>query len=183
MKLVQNALKVIFDSQMEDGTWRKGEPIFISGAAVTNNHSGSSDSDSDSGSDGGSGSGTDSDRSSSSNNNNKQRDIGNSYVFFFDIIEVTYLLHLPIPHYLILDYYLPNDVYYVVCHQSTDTLYQLFPPPPIYSLHQALMESIASKQPELLSPYLHNLERCVLWAETNVAEEMLPLECDQETNR
>ena len=45
------------------------------------------------------------------------------------------------------------------------------------------MESIASKQPELLSPYLHNLERCVLWAETNVAEEMLPLECDQETNR
>ena len=87
MKLVQNALKVIFDSQMEDGTWRKGEPIFISGAAVTNNHSGSSDSDSGSGSDGGSSSGSD---SGSSNNNNKQRDIGNSYVFFFDIIEVTY---------------------------------------------------------------------------------------------
>ena len=80
MKLVQNALKVIFDSQMEDGTWRKGEPIFISGAAVTAN-TGHTVSNSGSGSGGG---GAD----SGSNNNNKQRDIGNSYVFFFDIIEV-----------------------------------------------------------------------------------------------
>ena len=119
---------------MEDGTWRKGEPIFVSGAANTGT-SGSSSSGSSSGGGSGSSSGSGSGNNNyNNNNNNNLRDIGNSYVFFFDIIE-------------------------------------------------ALMESMAVKQPELLSPYLRNLERCVLWAETNVAEEMLPNECDRETNR
>ena len=50
MKLIKSALDIIFSVQSEDGTWRKGEPIF-----------------------------TQSDRGSN-------RDIGNSYVFFFDMI-------------------------------------------------------------------------------------------------
>ena len=51
------------------------------------------------------------------------------------------------------------------------------------TVDQALMESMAVDHPELLSPYLRHLERCLLWAETNVAEEMLPNVCDEETNR
>lgn len=50
IKLVQKALEVIFSVQSDDGTWRKGEPIFT--------------------------------QSTSGNN----RDIGNWYVFFFDLI-------------------------------------------------------------------------------------------------
>lgn len=53
IKLVTSALKVIFDNQAEDGTWRKGEPILGKG-----------------------------DNSTREGN----RDIGNSYVFFFDLI-------------------------------------------------------------------------------------------------
>ena len=58
IKLIEAALAIIFESQNEDGTWSKGEPI-----------------------EGG---------TSSSNNNsiggNKRRDIGNSYVFFVDML-------------------------------------------------------------------------------------------------
>eukprot|EP01041_Mallomonas_annulata_P009233 gene9233-19148_t len=50
IKLVKAALAIIFNSQAEDGTWRKGEPIF------TQNELGN------------------------------KRDIGNSYVFFFELI-------------------------------------------------------------------------------------------------
>ena len=66
---------MIFDSQMEDGTWRKGEPIFVSGAATTATTT-TNNSNSNSGG------------SSGSSSNSGSRDIGNSYVFFFDIIEV-----------------------------------------------------------------------------------------------
>jgi hypothetical protein len=48
--LVRSALKVIFDAQFKDGTWRKGEAIKTKGGT------------------------------------NAKRDIGNSYVFFFDIV-------------------------------------------------------------------------------------------------
>lgn len=95
IKLVKSALQVIFGQQSSDGTWRKGEPIFKTGAS---------------------------------------RDIGNSYVFFFDLIG-------------------------------------------------CLLGPLAQAQPDLLSPYLPNFERCLSWAETNILEEMLPDVCDPVTGR
>ena len=65
IKLVKKALDLIFKCQASDGTWRKGEPIF--------NPADSSSSPSSS--------------SSSSNiEPSAVRDIGNSYVFFFDMV-------------------------------------------------------------------------------------------------
>lgn len=81
INLVQAALRIIFEQQAHDGTWRKGEPISSVGESKKN--------------------------------------IGNSYVFFFDLVE-------------------------------------------------SIIEPIAEKQPDLLIPYLDNLERCIAWAEDNV---------------
>ena len=69
IKLIKKALELIFQCQATDGTWRKGEPIF---------------NPADSGSDR-----TSSSSSSSSSSNIEPsaiRDIGNSYVFFFDMV-------------------------------------------------------------------------------------------------
>jgi hypothetical protein len=68
------------------------------------------------------------------NGANSSRDIGNNYVFFFDLLG-------------------------------------------------SLLNSIGLKQPTLLAPYLHNLERCVEWAETNIQQEMLPEQIDERTGR
>eukprot|EP01038_Epipyxis_sp_PR26KG_P004845 gene4845-6792_t len=98
IKLVEQALKVIFESQSTDGTWSKGEPINKIGES------------------------------------NSNRDIGNNYVFFFDMIS-------------------------------------------------SIIESIGETQPELLTPYIGHLERSILWAESNIQEEMLPDKIDPITNR
>lgn len=66
--------------------------------------------------------------------NNGKRDIGNSYVFFFDLVG-------------------------------------------------SIVMSISPTNPELLAPYLPELERCVSWAEANVISEMMADECDPVTNR
>lgn len=55
IKLIKSALKILFDSQMLDGTWRKGEPIFS-----LNDYS--------------------------SSGTSTKRDIGNSYVYFLDMV-------------------------------------------------------------------------------------------------
>lgn len=74
VKLLQSALEIIFQSQLPDGTWRKGEPVVSKG--VTN--------DSRSG-----------------------RDIGNSYVFFLDMIAMLVeALQPEYPH--LLASYVPN---------------------------------------------------------------------------
>ena len=46
-----------------------------------------------------------------------------------------------------------------------------------------MLNSVALSQPNLFSPYLENLERCLNWANTNVLEEVLPDFCDSLTNR
>ena len=78
---------MVFASQAPDGTWRKGEPIFASGEAVASSTNA-----------GGPGptataAATTTSTSSSSVNSGTaassggKRDIGNSYVFFYDIVE------------------------------------------------------------------------------------------------
>ena len=62
------------------------------------------------------------------------RDIGNSYVFFFDLIG-------------------------------------------------SILGPMADKDPFLIAPYLPQLERCLLWAESNILEEMLGDNCDPVSNR
>lgn len=112
MKLVAKALSIFFSSQAADGTWEKGEPIFNPGDLDSKFHS----------------------NSSSSSTSGVGRDIGNSYVFFFDILG-------------------------------------------------SLLRSIGRNNPDLLVPYLENFEKAVEWAEVNVIREMLPENCDPNTNR
>ena len=47
----------------------------------------------------------------------------------------------------------------------------------------SLLRSIGRNNPDLLVPYLENFERGVKWAEGNVIREMLPENCDPNTNR
>lgn len=70
LKLVISALEIVFASQTADGTWRKGEPIFARGVTGTGMgvSSGSSSS------------------SSSSSSSAFSREVGNSFVFFMDLI-------------------------------------------------------------------------------------------------
>ncbi len=84
----------MFASQAQDGTWRKGEPIFSSGEAVGSGSTSSSSYSSGTSTSSSSSSGTSTSTGSSVGENGtgaassgKSRDIGNSYVFFFDIIE------------------------------------------------------------------------------------------------
>jgi hypothetical protein len=43
-----------------------------------------------------------------------------------------------------------------------------------FDLLGCLLGPMAEKEPALFAPYLKNMERCLLWAETNVLEEMMP---------
>jgi hypothetical protein len=77
---------VVFASQAPDGTWRKGEPIFASGEAVA--------SSTNAGGPGPTATATKATTTSSSSgtsgtaaSSGGKRDIGNSYVFFYDIVE------------------------------------------------------------------------------------------------
>jgi len=97
LKLVKASLEVIFACQADDGTWRKGEPIF-------------------------------------SKADKSMRDIGNSYVFFFDLLG-------------------------------------------------SILETMAEKDPFLIAPYLSQLEKCLVYAEANILEEMLGDVCDPVSNR
>lgn len=97
LKLVKASLEVIFNSQADDGTWRKGEPI-------------------------------------NSKADKSMRDIGNNYVFFFDLVG-------------------------------------------------SLLGTMAEKDPFLIAPYLPQLEKCLMYAESNILEEMLGDVCDPVSNR
>jgi hypothetical protein len=110
INLVIKALDILFSSQSADGTWPKGEPIFNPGDLDSKMSNFS--------------------RSTSGIG----RDIGNSYVFFFDILG-------------------------------------------------SLLRTIGRKDPHLLALHLENFERGLKWAEDNVIREMLPENCDPDTNR
>jgi hypothetical protein len=92
MKIVEKSLKILFDSQAKDGTWRKGEPINI---RATNSADMASDTTS--------------------------RDIGNSYVFFFDLLEAL-TSAMGSSHPELLAPYLPNFERYVT--EQTWLLYR-----------------------------------------------------------
>ena len=69
IKLIKKALDLIFKCQATDGTWRKGEPIFNPADSSSGESSSSSSS-----------------TPSSNIEPSATRDIGNSYVFFFDMV-------------------------------------------------------------------------------------------------
>lgn len=97
LKLCAAALQIIFESQANDGTWAKGEPIF-------------------------------------SNGNARTRDMGNNYIFFFDLLG-------------------------------------------------EILDKVSDRHPELLAPYLSQIELSLRWAEENILEEMLPEQCDEVSGR
>jgi hypothetical protein len=73
----------VFASQAPDGTWRKGEPIFASGEAVASSTNAGGPATATKATTTSSSSGTSGTAASSGG----KRDIGNSYVFFYDIVE------------------------------------------------------------------------------------------------
>ena len=52
-----------------------------------------------------------------------------------------------------------------------------------YDFLADLLDKVSDKHPELLAPYLPQIELSLRWAEDNVLEEMLPEECDNVTGR
>ena len=74
---------MVFASQAPDGTWRKGEPIFASGEAVASSTNAGGPATATKATTTSSSSGTSGTAASSGG----KRDIGNSYVFFYDIVE------------------------------------------------------------------------------------------------
>lgn len=65
----------------------------------------------------------------------------------------------------------PMPVYehLILTHRKKDVNGYVF----FFDMVGALLSSVGERTPELLEPYLPNLERCLAWAESNIISEML----------